>query len=184
MAFVDLAKNTLVLKAVIAGPPAVGKTTRLTQIGKVGRFVQYGSSAAGKTSVGVLPLASEGSVRPVEIEAYEWHGPEKADLRAKSLFTGLDGVIYVADAREDRFVDTGRQFDFLLDQAGKTRVSRLPGLLVLGRADEGLLRLPAIEKRLKRGPTWSERIELDIDDGARFVEAVRVLGEVMLARVL
>ena len=180
MAFVDLARNTLVLKVVLAGPPAVGKSERLAQLGPTSIF---GSVTSGLTQMAVLPLAAESSKRPVEIEIYEWHGPERADLRSKALFTGLDGFIYLADAREDRYVDTGRQFDFLLDEAGKTRLTRIPGLLLLGRMDEGLLRLPALEKRLK-GATWSQRLELARDDGPALAEAIRVFGETMLARVL
>jgi hypothetical protein len=49
--------------------------------------------------------------------------------------------------------------------------------------DEGLLRLSSFDGKLY-GPTWSERLELPIGDAAPFVEAVRVYGEVMLARVL
>lgn len=180
LAFVDLARNTLVLKAILAGPPAVGKTSRLAQIGRVETF---GSATSGITQMAALPLASEATSRPVEIEVYEWHGPERADVRGKGLFTGLDGLIYVADARESRYVDTGRVFDFLLDEAGKTRIARLPSLLVLGRTDEGLLRLPHIEKRLK-GATWSDRLEAKLEENERFLEAVRVFGEVMLARVI
>ena len=50
--------------------------------------------------------------RAVEVEFYEWHGPEKADVRARGLFVGLDGLIYMVDAREDRYVDTVNFFDF------------------------------------------------------------------------
>jgi hypothetical protein len=184
VAFVDLKRNVLVLKVVLAGPPKVGKTERLQHIGEGERVQSFGSRTAGVVQMASLPLPSESTPRLVEIEVYEWHGPERADVRAKSLFTGLDGIIYVADAREDRLVDTVRQFEFLLDQAGKSRVVRLPGLLVLGRMDEGTLRLdPTIEKRVQ-GPTWSERVELPYTERDPFVEAVRLFGEVMLARVL
>lgn len=183
MAFVDLAKNRLVLKAVIAGPPAVGKTERLQQIGREGRLHEFGSRVVGQMTMAELPLAAEGSVRPVSLEIYEWHGPEKIDVRSKALFTGLDGLIYLADAREDRWVDTTKQFAFLVDQAGKSRVQRLPGLLVLGHVDEGLLRLSSFDEPLQ-GPTWSERVEAPVDEAAPFLEAVRLFGEVMLARTL
>lgn len=183
MAFVDLEKNQLVLKVVLAGPPASGKTERLHQIGAQGKLQSFGSRVIGEMHMAELPLAAEGSIRPVCIEVYEWHGPERIDVRGKALFTGLDGIIYVADARQDRYVDTTKQFEFLVDKAGKTRVQRLPGLLVLGHMDEGLLRLSAFEKGLE-GPTWSERIEASVDDAAPFLEAVRLFGEVMLARAL
>lgn len=181
MAFVDLNRNVLVLKVVVAGPPAVGKTTRLEQIG---RFQTYGSRTSGKTNMATMALASEGTTRPVEIELYEWHGPERADVRAKALFTGLDGVVYIADAREDRFVDTANHFDFLIKEAGSSRLTRLPGLLILGQMDEGLLRLPGLSKRLQRGPTWTERLELAIEDDQPWLEAVRLFGEAMLTRMV
>lgn len=183
MAFVDLTRNVLVLKVVLAGPPAVGKTTRLKQLGEIGTYADFGSKTLGSAQMASVSLPSEGSLRPVEIEVYEWHGPEKVDVRTKALFVGLDGVVYMADAREDRRVDTINQFGFLQDEAGKTRLMRLPGLLVLGRMDEGTLRLDHLEKKL-RGPTWSERIEAPIDQKEPFFEAVKLFGEVMLARVL
>lgn len=183
MAIVDLARNTLVLKVVLAGPPAVGKSSRLDQIGAQGKRMRFGSRLTGESELATLPLASEGSVRPVELEIYEWHGPEKADLRARALFTGLDGIIYIADAREDRHGDTRGQFHFLVENAGKTRVHRLPGLLLLGHMDEGLLRLSSFEKDLV-GPTWSERLEAGIEEHERFMEAIKLFGEVMLARAL
>ncbi len=183
MAFVDLRQNKLVLKVVLAGPPAVGKTERLEQIGEVGKLHHFGSSLTGPTAMATLPLTAERDGRPVEIEVYEWHGPEKADVRAKGIFVGVDGIVYVADAREDRYVDSVRQFEFLVKQAGKSKVARLPGLLVLGMKDEGVLRLGSLEKKLM-GPTWSDRIETDFDDAAPFIEAMRVFGEVMMARAL
>jgi hypothetical protein len=183
MAFVDLARGKLILKVVLAGPPAVGKTDRLDQIGEKGRREKFGSRVTGETQMAVLPLTAERDGREVEIEVYEWHGPEKADVRAKSLWVGLDGIVYIADAREDRCVDTARQFEFLVENAGKSKVQRLSGLLLLGRIDEGLLRLPYFEGKLT-GPMWSEKLELPIEEKDRFVEAMRVYGEVMLARVL
>ncbi len=183
MAFVDLQKNKLVLKVVLAGPPAVGKTERLEQIGEVGQNHRFGSSLMGPTQMATLPLTAERDGRPVHIEVYEWHGPEKADVRAKGLFVGLDGIVYIADAREDRYVDSVRQFEFLVKQAGKSKVRRLPGLLVLGMKDEGVLRLSSLEKKLV-GPTWSDRIETEVDDAEPFIEAMRVFGEVMMARAL
>lgn len=183
MAFVDLSRNRLVLKVLLAGPPAVGKTERLGQIGDVGRFTPFGTSVIGRSNMAVLPLKATATKRPVEIELYEWHGPERADVRAKRMFTGLDGMVYIADAREDRFVDTQKQFEFLIKEAGRSRLARLPGLLLLGMMDEGLLRLSAIASKLDGGPTWSDQLELSIDDADAFVEAIRVLGEVMLARI-
>jgi hypothetical protein len=141
VAFIDLAKNKLVLKVAMAGPPAVGKSLRLDQLGREGRRHDFGSKLMAPTSMAVLPLASEATGRPVEIEVYEWHGPEKVDVRGKALWTGLDGVIYVCDAREDRYVDTAATFKFMVEEAGKSRLVRVPSLLVLGRLEEGLLRL-------------------------------------------
>jgi hypothetical protein len=183
VAYVDLEKNRLVLKAVLTGPPAVGKTERMRQIGSQGSLHSYGSRVVGEMLMAALPLNAEGSTRPVVIELYEWHGAERIDVRGKALFTGLDGLIYIADAREDRYVDTTKHLTYLLDQAGKSRLQRVPGLLILGRMDEGLLRLPMMEKALE-GPAWSERLEVPIEDEARFIEAVRLFGEVMLARTL
>lgn len=183
MAFVDLQRNVLVLKVVLAGPPAVGKTHRLEQIGEAGRLRPFGSSMVGKTQMAALPLTTDKEGRAVEIEVYEWHGPEKADVRAKGLFVGLDGIIYIADAREDRYVDSVKQLEFLVEQVGKSKVARIPGLLVLGQMDEGLLRLSSLESKLK-GPTWAKRMEPAAEDAEGFVEAVRVYGEVMLARLL
>lgn len=184
MAFVDLAKDKLVLKVILAGPPAVGKTERLFHIGDSGgRREKFGTTVTGITYMAALPLTSEREGREVEIEVYEWHGPEKADVRARGIFIGIDGLIYLADAREDRYVDTIRQFEFLVSQVGRSRLVRLPALLVLGRMDEGLLRLSSLEGKLD-GPTWSDRLEIPYDDAERFVEAVRVYGEVMLARTL
>ena len=165
------------------GPPAVGKSTRLEQLGEAGRSERFGSTLSGPTRMAALPLTSEREGRAVEVEVYEWHGAEKADIRAKGLFVGLDGLIYVADAREDRYVDTVGQLDYFVEVAGKSKVQRLPGLLVLGQMDEGFLRLPTLAPKLK-GPTWSAKLEAPVDDAAPFVEAVRVFGEVMLARNL
>jgi hypothetical protein len=183
MAFVDLAKNKLVLKVVLAGPPQVGKTERLMQAASAGSSHRYGSKLSPETLVAFFPLAAEGSARPVELEIYEWHNQERVDVRGKAIFTGLDGVIYLADARQDRHVDTVGQFTYLVEQAGKTRLARLPGLLLLGRLDEGLLRLSSFEKVLV-GPAWNERLELRLEERDRFLEALRLFGEVMLARVL
>jgi hypothetical protein len=183
MAFVDLQRDRLILKVVLAGPPAVGKTERLWQIGEAGRRHRFGSRVTGETLMAALPIEAEREGRQVEIEVYEWHGPERADVRAKSLWVGLDGIIYIADAREDRLVDTTRQFEFLVENAGKSKVRRLPGLLLLGRIDEGLLRLSSFGNRLD-GPTWSEKLEIRLEEADRFVEAVRVFGEVMLARMV
>ncbi len=182
MAIVDLQRDVLVLKVVLTGPPAVGKTERLEQIGHQGRSACFGSKA-GPTRMACLGLTSESEGRAVEVEVYEWHGLEKADVRAKGLLLGLDGLIYIADARDDRFVDTIRQLEHFIDNAGKSRVQRLPGLLVLGHADEGLLRLRMLAPKLK-GVTWADQVECSIDDADIFVEAVRVYGEVMLARML
>lgn len=185
MAFVDVQRKKLILKVVLAGPPAVGKTERLMQIAAAGRYHKYGSRVAGETEMAVLPLKAERDGREVEIEVYEWHGPlvERADLRMKGMFVGLDGVIYIADAREDRWVDTVKQFEFLVESAGKSKLLRLAGLLILGMKDEGLLRLSSFDGKLY-GPTWSEKLDLAIEDADAFVEAVRVYGEVMLVRSL
>jgi GTPase SAR1 family protein len=183
MAFVDLQRNKLVLKVVMTGPPAVGKSERIEQIGKVGRQERYGSTVLGPTQIGVLPLTSEREGREVEIEVYEWHGPEKADIRFKGMFVGIDGLIFVADARQDRRKDTVAQFEYLVETAGKSKIQRLPAILMLGQMDEGLLRLSAFDEKLQ-GPTWSERLELPLEESEPFIEALRVYGEVMLARVL
>lgn len=183
MAIVDLKRDVLVLKVVLTGPPAVGKTERLEQLGQIGKSACFGNTALGPTRMAAVPLTSEREGRKVEVEVYEWHGPEKADVRTKGLFVGLDGLIYVADAREDRYVDTVRQLEFFVESAGKSKVQRLPGLLVLGQMDEGLLRLSSLRPKLP-GPTWADQIEAPIDDADAFVEGVRVFGEVMLARVL
>ena len=184
MAFVDMHKNKLILKVVLAGPPAVGKTERLIHIGENGgRTQKFGSTVIGPQQMAILPLASEAEGRDIEIEVYEWHGPEKADLRMKGLFVGIDGLIYMVDAREDRMVDSVNTFKFVLQTAGKSKIQRLPALLVLGQMDEGLLRLSSFDGKLE-GPTWSDKLELSLEEGAEFVEALRVYGEVMLARVL
>lgn len=183
MAFVDLAKKRLVLKVLLSGPPAVGKTVRLDQVGGVGRRHNFGSGLMGPTQMAVLPLEVQREGRPVEIELYEWHGPEKADVRAKGIFVGVDGVVYLADAREDRYIDSVRQFQFLVEQMGKSKMARLPALLLMGRLDEGLLRLASFEGKLF-GPTWSDKLEVPHDQPEPFLEALRVYGEVMLARAL
>ncbi|MFO0725336.1 MAG: hypothetical protein U1E65_16250 [Myxococcota bacterium] len=183
MAFVDTAKNKLLLKVVLTGPPAVGKTSRLDQIGAEGRRQSYGSKLLARTEMAILPMEVEGSNRQVELEIYEWHGPEKVDVRAKALFVGLDGLIYIADSREDRWIDTTKGFEFLLEEAGKSRIQRIPGLLLLGHQDEGLLRLPRFVDELE-GPTWCTTLDVGIDEAPPFLEAVKLLGEAMLARVL
>jgi hypothetical protein len=183
MAFVDLKRDRLILKVVLTGPPAVGKSDRLDQIGGVGKRVSYGSTALGPTQMAILPISAEREGRPVEIEVYEWHGPEKADVRMRGLFVGIDGLIYIADARQERHVDTVGQFQFLVQTAGKSKIQRLPAIMMLGQKDEGLLRLSSFEEKLL-GPTWSDRLELGIEESEPFIEALRVYGEVMLARVL
>lgn len=183
MAFVDVQRKKLILKVVLVGPPAVGKTERLMQIAHAGRHHSYGSRVSGITEMAVLPLKAERDGREVEIELYEWHGPllERADLRLRGMFVGLDGVVYIADAREDRWIDTVKQFEFLVESAGKSKLLRLPGLLMLGMKDQGLLRLSSFDGKLY-GPTWSEKLELAIEEADPFVEALRVYGEVMLVR--
>ena len=183
MAVVDLARDVLVLKAVLAGPPAVGKSSRLDQLGALGRRERFGATPLGPTELAVLPLARSSEGRAVELELYEWHGPERADVRGRGLFVGLDGLVFMVDAREDRRVDTVRQLGFLADTAGKPKLARLPGLLALGRGDEGALRLADVAARLP-GPAWVERVELGLEQAEPFVEAVRRLGEAMLARAL
>ncbi len=184
VAFVDLSKNELVLKAVLAGPPAVGKTERLRHVGALGRMDTFGSRTSGFTTMASLRLEAEHALRPVVLELYEWHGPEKADVRGKALFTGLDGVVYLADARADRHVDTVRFLEFLAKQAGRSRLARLPGLLALGFQDEGLLRLPGLEPQLSSGPTWSARLDAPVEDASAWIEALRTFGELVLARVV
>jgi hypothetical protein len=183
LAFVDLKRDRLILKVVLTGPPAVGKTERLDQIGKVGRRIGYGSTALGPTQMAILPIEAEREGRPVEIEVYEWHGLEKADVRTRGMFVGIDGLIYIVDARQDRHVDSVAQFEHLVETAGKSKLRRLPAVLMLGQMDEGLLRLASFEEQLQ-GPTWSERLELPLEQSEPFIEALRVYGEVMLARVL
>lgn len=180
MAFVDLARNRLVLKVVLTGPPAVGKSTRLAQ---VGRLVTFGSTPLGPQRMVTLPMEREEDGRPVEVELYEWHGPERADVRAKGLLVGLDGLVYLADAREDRWVDTERQLQFFIEQAGKSRMRRLPGMIAMGQSDEGLLTLAGVEKRLP-GVTWSHRYAGPIEDASGFVDALRLYAEVVLSRML
>lgn len=183
MAFVDLSRDRLVLKVILAGPPAVGKTTRLLQIGEEGRSASFGRTALGPQRMASMPLETQHQGRPVEVEVYEWHGPERADVRSRGLFVGLDGLVYLADAREDRRVDTDRQLELLVDTVGKSRMRRLPGLLVLGRKDEGLTSLSAHESSLAR-VEWSLRFDGPIEDAAGFLEAFRLYGEVMLARTV
>lgn len=183
MAFVDLSRGRLVLKAVLAGPPAVGKTSRLQQIAEVGRTESYGRTALGPQRMAVMPLETAREGRAVEVELYEWHGQERADVRGKGIFVGLDGLVYMADAREDRKVDTVRQLEFLVDTVGKSRMRRLPGLLMLGQHDEGLLRLSSFEGALS-GVQWSHRYEGTVDDTAGFIEALRLYAEVMLTRMV
>jgi hypothetical protein len=183
VAFVDLARERLVLKAVVAGPPAVGKTSRLLQVARVGRSETYGRTALGPQRMAVLPVEAEREGRAVEVELYEWHGLERADVRGKGIFVGLDGLVYIADARADRKVDSERQLEFLIDSVGRSRMRRLPGLLMLGQHDEGLLRLAAYEGTLT-GVQWSHRYEGTIDDESGFLEALRLYGEVMLTRTV
>ncbi|MBI4822254.1 MAG: hypothetical protein HY791_38700 [Deltaproteobacteria bacterium] len=173
----------MILKAVLTGPPAVGKTERIEQLRAVGSGTRFGSKTRGFTEMASLELATESSRRTVEIEVYEWHGPERADIRESALFTGLDGVVFIADAREDRYVDTRGMFKFLNETAGKTKIVRLPAIMMLSRQDEGLLRLPMISKELQ-GPTWSQLLDINHDQPEPFIEAIRLLGELMVARAL
>ena len=185
MAFVDLKRNVLVLKVVLAGPPAVGKTERLAQLGAEGRSATFGTTPLGPQRMAVLTTRADAAdgERAIEVEVYEWHGPEKGDVRAKGLFVGLDGIIYIVDAREDRFVDSVNHFEFLVKSAGKSKIQRLPGLMVLGQLDQGLLRTSRFVDKLK-GPSWSAPVELPLNDADGFVEAVRLYTEAMLARML
>ena len=182
MAFVDLARKQLVLKVVLAGPPAVGKTTRLLQIAPSTGLVEYGAQNVGVTQMAALSSARSDGQRTVVIEVYEWHGHETADVRGKALFTGLDGVIYIADAREDRYVDTKNTYEYLCKTLGRTRINRLPGLLLIGQTDEGLLRLGSFKSVFSRGPTWSQKLEISPDDSTAFRESVLLFAEAMLAR--
>ena len=56
MAFVETAKNKLLLKVVLAGPPAVGKSTRLDQIAVEGRRESFGSKLLARTEMAIFPL--------------------------------------------------------------------------------------------------------------------------------
>jgi hypothetical protein len=182
MAFVDLSRDTLVLKVLLAGPPASGKSERLTELGARGEGVRtFGSRLLAETTYTVVQLDSVSTRRAVELEIYEWHGPEKVDIRARSLFTGLDGLIYLADARADRLVDTQGTLAFLRETSGRTRLARIPALLVRARGDEGLLGLDALERKLD-GVSWSLRFDGPLGDPG-FPDAVLLLGEAMLARV-
>lgn len=183
MAFVDLPRKRLVLKWVVAGPPAVGKTSRLQQVGQVGRFETFGSTPLGPQRMAAFDTARESDGRSVEIELYEWHGPEQADVRAKGLFMGLDGLVYMADAREDRWVDTERTLQFFVAQAGRSRMRRLPAMLVRGRGDEGLLTLNSLESKLTE-VTWSHRFDGPLEEQQGFMEAIRLYAEVVMGRIL
>lgn len=186
MAFVDLHRNRLILKAVLAGPPAVGKSERLWQLGHAGgvkRTHEIGQTPLGPQRMASMDLEVEREGRSVELEIYEWHGPEKADVRGKGLAHGLDGLIYLADARPDRTVDTVRQLEFLISTFGKSRIQRIPSLLALGQMDAGLARLSALESQLPT-LTWGHRLEVLLEDEAGFVEAVLLLGELMIARMV
>lgn len=186
MAFVDLARDRLVLKALVAGPPAVGKSERLWQLGHASgerRLSEFGQTPLGPQRMAWLDLDVEREGRPAILELYEHHGPERADIRGRGLFTGLDGLVYIADARADRQVDTVRQLEFLVGQMGRSRVTRIPTLLALGRMDEGLVRLATLEPELV-GIAWGQRVELPLEDDEAFLETIRLLGESMLARVV
>lgn len=186
MAFIDLARDRLLLKALVAGPPAVGKSERLWQLGHAGgqrRVQEFGSTPIGPQRMASFALEVARQGRPVEVEAYEWHGPEKADVRGKGLFSGLDGLVYIADARAERQVDTVRQLEFLVRQLGRSRVNRVPSLLMLGRMDEGLARLSTLEPELV-GISWGQRLEAPLEDTGEFLEAFQLLGESMLARMV
>lgn len=186
MAFVDLARDRLVLKMLVAGPPAVGKSERLLQLGcstGARRVVEFGRTPLGPQRMASFDLDASREGRPVEIEAYEWHGPERADVRGRGLFAGLDGLVYIADARAERQVDTVGQLRFLVRELGRSRIARLPSLLLLGRMDEGLARLSTFESDLT-DLVWGQRLEAPIEDAERFIEAVRLLGESMLARLV
>jgi len=183
LAFVDLQRRHLVLKILLAGPPAVGKSTRLDQIGALGRREAFGRTPLGPQEMASMPLGAEREGRQVLLEVYEWHGPERADVRSRGIFVGLDGLIYIADAREDRKVDSERQLSFLVDTVGKSRMRRMPALLMLGQHDAGLLRLPAYGDALA-GVQWSHRHDGPIDDADGFIEAVRLYGEVLLTRTV
>jgi len=182
MAFVDLTRNVLILKVLVAGPPASGTSERLAQLAEAGDGLRtFGSKLLAETQFAVLPLRSTATPRTVELELYEWHGPEKVDVRARSLFTGLDGLVYVADARGDRIQDTVSTLAYLSAEAGRSRLMRIPALLVLGRPDEALLGIEPLERKLE-GVSWSHRFSGPLGDPG-LVEAVALLGEAMLARV-
>jgi len=183
VAFVDLARDRLVLKAALTGPPAVGKTTRILQAGTAGRSETYGRTALGPQRMASMPLDTPHEGRSVELELYEWHGQERADVRGKGIFVGLDGLVFIADAREDRKVDTERHLEFLIDTVGRSRMRRLPALLLLGQHDEGLLRLSSYEGRLG-GVQWSHRWEGGVEDAEGFLKALRLYAEVMLTRTV
>lgn len=143
---------------------------------------EFGRTALGPQRMASFDLDIVREGRPVEIEVYEWHGPERADVRGKGLFSGLDGFIYLADARADRTVDTVRQLRFLLEQAGRSKLLRLPSLLALGRMDEGLARLSMLEPELEP-LAWGQRLEAPLEEAEAFIEATHLLGETMLIRL-
>ena len=186
MTYVDLKAQRLVLKVLLAGPPSVGKSERLWQLGHAAgerRVLEFGRTPLGPQRMARLDLDVEGTGRPVSLEAYEWHGPERADVRGRGLFSGLDGLVYLADARTERQVDTTRQCEFLVSELGRSRARRLPALLVLGRKDEGGLRLEQLERRLPE-LAWTGRVEALIEETEDFLEGVRALGQAMLLRPL
>ena len=183
---VDLARDRLVLKAIVAGPPAVGKSERLWQLGNIAspcRVLEFGRTPLGPQRMANLDLDVTREGRPVEIEFYEWHGPERADVRGKGLFAGLDGFIYIADARSDRRIDTIRQLEHLIDTVGRTKISRIPSVLLLGQIDEGDLVLSSIEPQLV-SIAWGQKLECPLTDTSSFIEAIYLLGESMLARIV
>lgn len=184
MAFVDLDTQRLVLRAVLAGPPGVGKSERLWQLGHDDgekRLAEFGRTPLGPQRMAWIDLQTREGGRPVVLELYEWRGPERADARGKALARGLDALVYLCDARADRQRDNLRHLELLIDFFGRSRLIRTPNLLALAHMEEGMARLDSIETTLPELP-WSDRIEVPLEDGPRFVEAVRLLGHAMLMR--
>jgi GTPase SAR1 family protein len=184
MAFVDLAKDQLILKVVLAGPPAVGKSTRLEQLSKPEAIQSFGSHPAGKTQMATVFVEAPGTTRQVLVEIYEWHGHEKADVRRKTLFTGLDGLFFIVDAREDRYQDTKNTYEFLMKEAGRSRITRLPGLRLLGQKDQGLLRLRSFKSVFKIGPKWVQSLEENHDCADELTKAIPLFADAMLRRMV
>lgn len=147
MAFVD-PKLGLVLKVLVAGPPASGKTSFIDSMGlHLAECKQF--------ELAQFPLGPQTGIvgrwktgRPCCLEVYEFHGHEHLDRRGQRLLVGLDGLIYLADSRPERWVDTYNQLNEIIRRLGRRTLQTRATLLVRGRPDVGLMTLPAIEREL------------------------------------